>query len=127
MKINYQHYALEYRDPTTGEYNEEINWEGKIYVNATYEVCPTCQGNGFHFRSDLDENNLIDGMQEDGDYEGIESYYSGSFDETCTQCSGQRVVAKPDLPKWAEELVYQWRQCENESKAISDAERRVGA
>ena len=127
MKINYQHPALECHNPSTGEYNEEINEVGEICVEATYEVCPTCSGNGTHFRSDLDENNLLDGMQEDGDYQGIESYYKGSFDQTCDQCSGQRVVAKPHLPKWAKDLVYQWRQFENESKAISNAERRVGA
>ena len=127
MKINFKHPALEYSNPLTGEYDENINWEGEITVEGTYEVCPTCQGNGSHFRSDLDENNLMDGMQEDGDYEGIESYYAGQFDENCTQCYGKRVVERPNLPKWAEELVYQWRQSERESAAISAAERRVGA
>jgi len=127
MKINYQHRALQYHDPLTGEYNENINEDGNIYVNATYEVCGTCQGNGHHFRSDLDENNLMDSMHEDGDYESIESYYRGAFDETCNQCSGERVVLNPDLPKWAEELIFDWQRFENESRAISDAERRVGA
>ena len=127
MKINYKHPALEYCNPLTGEYDENINENGEIYVDATYEVCPTCEGHGFHFRSDLDENNLIDGMQEDGDYEGIESYYSGAFDESCNQCAGQRVVQRPNLPKWAEIMVYHWRQSQRESEAISAAERRVGA
>ena len=127
MKIKYKHPALEYCNPLTGEYDENINENGEIYIDASYQVCPTCEGKGRHFRSDLDENDLIDGMQEDGDYEGIESYYAGQFDQTCTHCSGERVVEVPNLPKWAEILVYDWQKWYNQNAAIRAAERRVGA
>ena len=127
MKINYQHNALMYHDPITGEYNENVNEDGVLNVSATYQVCHRCDGHGSHFRSDLDENALIDGMREDGDEDGIDSYYGGSFDQVCSECRGQRVVASPMLPEWANEAIHQWRKFENESRAIRDAERRVGA
>jgi len=127
MKINYQHPALEYHNPITGEYDEDMNENGVINVEAKYEVCSTCGGHGSHFRSDLDENTLIDGMREDGDEDGIESYYNGRFDQVCSECHGQRVVAHPILPEWASESIYQWRQSERETNAIRNAERRVGA
>jgi hypothetical protein len=127
MKMNYQHPALAYYNPKTGEYNEDMNEDGFIYVEATYEVCSTCGGHGSHFRSDLDENALVDGMREDGDEDGIESYYGGSFDQVCSECNGKRVVLYPVLPEWADEAIYYWNKCEYESRAISDAERRMGA
>lgn len=127
MKINYQHPALAYYNPITGEYNEDMNEEGLIYVEANYEVCPTCSGHGYHFRSDLDENALVEGMRDDCDEEGIDAYFGGSFDQVCSECNGQRVVASPILPEWANELMYSWRRSENEHRAISDAERRLGA
>jgi hypothetical protein len=126
MKMNYQHNALKYHNPTTGEYDENYT-EGTLFVNGKYEVCTTCDGNGSHFRSDLDENALIDGMREDGDEDGIDSYYAGSFDQSCDECKGKRVVFIPILPKWAYEAIYSWNKFEYESRAIRDAERRVGA
>lgn len=127
MKTNYQHDALMYRDPETGEYNEDVNEEGILNVDAHYIVCPTCNGHGHHFRSDLDENHLLDMMEEDCDYEGIESYHRGSFDQVCEQCDGARVVLEPTLPEWADELIYQWNREESMSRVIQAAERRMGA
>ena len=127
MKMNYQHPALAYHNPITGEYNEDMNENGLIYVEATYEVCSTCGGHGHHFRSDLDENHMVDMMKEDCDYEGIEDYYNGSFDQICSQCNGNRVQLSPVLPKWAEERMWDWYESERESRACRDAERRVGA
>jgi hypothetical protein len=124
---NYQHDALINYDPKTGEYNEEVNDDGIIQVTAAYQVCPECDGHGHHFRSDLDENHLLNMMEEDGDYEGIESYHRGRFDQVCDTCEGQRVVLKYDLPEWADKLVYEWWMEESLSRRISDAERRMGA
>lgn len=127
MKINYQHNALKYHNPITGEYNEDLNEDGILKVLATYEVCPQCDGHGSHFRSDLDENNLVDNMREDGDDEGIEAYYQGAYDQVCNQCNGNRVVAKPTLPEWAENRIYEWYESEREYRAICRAEQSVGA
>lgn len=127
MKINYQHPALQYHDPITGEYNEDINEDGILNVSATYEICHQCNGHGCHFRSDLDENALVEGMRKDGDEDGIESYYGRSFDQVCDECDGRRVVANPMLPAWAENCIYNWYKSEREYKAICRAERSVGA
>lgn len=122
-----QHPALSYHDPITGKYNEDFNEEGELYVDSKYEVCSTCGGHGSHFRSDLDENALVDGMREDGDEDGIESYYGGSFDQVCSECNGNKVVLEPVLPDWAKEAIHLWNKCEYESSSIRDAERRIGA
>jgi hypothetical protein len=127
MKTNYQHDALMYRDPETGEYNEDVNEEGILNVEAHYIVCPTCNGHGHHFRSDLDENHLLNMMEEDGDYGGIESYHRGSFDQVCNHCNGKRVVLDPVLPEWAEKLMIDWYWEERRSSDIQAAERRMGA
>jgi DnaJ-class molecular chaperone len=118
MKINYQHKALEYHENYP---------DGGLFVEGKYEVCTTCDGHGHHFRSDLDENHMVDMMREDCDYEGIEDYYGGSFDQICSQCKGQRVVFSPILPKWAEDRIWDWHESERESRACRDAERRMGA
>ena len=127
MKINYQHPAFIYYDPISGEYNEDVNEDGVLHVEAKYEVCHSCEGRGSHFRNDLDENELVDSMREDGDEEGLYCYYHGYFDQVCSECRGQRVVASPVLPEWANELMYLWIKSENEHRAISNAERSVGA
>ena len=125
--MNYKHDALINYDPKTGEYNEELNHEGIIRVPAAYQVCPDCNGHGHHFRSDLDENHLLDLMEEDGDYEGIQSYYVGKYDQVCNNCDGQRVVLEYKLPEWADKLVYEWYREESLSRRIAAAERRMGA
>lgn len=127
MKINYQHNAFMYHDPITGEYNEDVNEEGVLHVHATYQVCSSCSGHGTHFRSDLDENNLIDNMREDGDNDGIEAYYEGAYDQVCDECQGKRVVENPNLPEWAENLIDKWYESEREYRAICRAEQSVGA
>ncbi len=60
-------------------------------------VCPDCNGDGHHFRRDLDETILFRSMQDDGDYEGLESYYSGQYDVVCIECNGANVV---DVIDW---------------------------
>lgn len=126
MVINYQHDAFMYLNPVTGEYDERENEEGILRVKATYSVCSRCHGHGTHFRSDLDENRLIDNMREDGDDEGIEAYYSGAFDEVCEECNGNRVVAQPILPEWAKKVLDEWYEYKWRSKMESEAERMMG-
>ena len=107
--------------------NEIINPEGKFYFDAHYVVCHECEGEGSHFRRDLDENRLVESMIEDGDDEGVESYYNGRYDEVCRCCHGLRVVYDYVLPEWAKKIMYEFRQWERQEMAIRDAERRVGA
>lgn len=116
--MEYKHEALIYA----------INDKGEEYGSDTIEctgemiVCPTCQGKGSHFRKDLDENNLVQGMQEDYDEEGIEAYRSGSFDQICTECKGQNVVQSPNLPEWANKSISQWEQDKIHDEQVYRAE-----
>ena len=67
-----------------------------LIVPFTKIVCPCCNGTGVEFGSDCDESRLVDDMYEDGDYEGLESYYSGAYDEVCSWCVGKNVVDEVD-------------------------------
>jgi hypothetical protein len=124
----YQSDVLSYYDEN-GNYdvNEVINPEGKFYFPAKYVVCYECNGHGTHFRRDLDENALYESMVEDGDEDGIESYYGGSFDEVCRSCHGKRVVYEYEFPEWARKVLDDYYQWMREDKYMREQERRVGA
>ena len=104
-----------------------------LYLPATRIVCPTCNGYGHHFRSDLDENGLIDSMKEDGDYEGINMYYKGAFDQNCSECKGQKVLDEIDMKYFYEEhpkeakAIDDWEREEMEYVRYAEQERRFGA
>jgi hypothetical protein len=130
MKMKYQHPALRYHNPLTGEYdeNESINKDGVIYVECKYEVCDQCNGHGVYTRKDIDDSKLVDSMIEDGDYDGIESYYRGAYDRQCEWCRGMRVIQQPiDFPKWADKLLDEWWRCEKAHAEYSRQERMMGA
>ena len=129
MKMIYQHKALEYHNPDTGEYdeNEIINPNGELLVECSYQVCHNCGGHGTHFRRDLDENRLYESMVEDGDEDGIEAYYNGAYDCVCNSCQGLRVVKKPTLPEWAQVRICDWYESAMRYRAECNAELRAGA
>lgn len=68
-----------------------------------FRVCPTCEGYGTHVNPSIDAHGIgREEFDEDPDFE--EAYFSGAYDVTCGECSGQRVVANPptcDHPLWA--------------------------
>lgn len=116
--MKYTHPAL--NDP----YTSKILY---LYVDGHYKVCPVCKGYGTIFRRDLDENNLIEMMKEDADYEGLENYRNRDYDQKCPECEGQRVVFMPDLPEWAEKAIQNWNESIRESEHIARQERMAGA
>lgn len=118
-KIKFSHPSL--------EYTAENDGKDYIIVTGKMEVCPTCNGTGSHVRHDLDDSAMVDNMMEDGDHEGIEAYHDGAFDEICTQCGGNNVVAIPELPEWANTAVSEWERDEQESRLEAAAERHMGA
>jgi hypothetical protein len=128
-KVSFQHKALRNYNPLTGEYDEtqEINPNGILVVDGKYEVCSRCDGHGTHFRSDLDENHMVDMLEDDCDYEGLEEYHNGSFDQMCEECKGKRVVFNPILPEWADKRIADWYEYQMQSERERNAERRVGA
>lgn len=114
------------------EYVEHPEHEGGNYIMVTghMEVCPECGGEGHHVRRDIDDSAMVDSMREDGDDEGLESYFSGGFDVVCTLCNGANVVLAPDydnIPEWAKQAMQSWDDSERESRQIEAQERRMGA
>ena len=126
-KMKFDHYALHYRDPETGEYNEEKFSNEPIEVPFHFEVCGTCHGFGHAERSDIDCSRLVESMIEDGDDESVQDYFSGGYDAICPTCHGQRVVQVPLLPEWARKCIDDWYHEEAADKAYAEMERRMGA
>lgn len=129
MKKTFKHPALEFHNPVTGEYCEDgsIYYDGVITVDSRYIVCPKCNGHGVHFRNDLDEDYLIDSMIEDGDYDGLDDYMKGDYDQSCDDCDGMRVINDPILPEWASKAISDWYECERQDKMYAAQEIRFGA
>mgnify|MGYP001086322777 CR=1 FL=1 len=127
-KFRLSHPALAYVE---GHENDAEWVDGDtILVTGHMEVCPTCQGTGSHVRHDLDDSAMVDSMREDGDYEGLEAYFGGAFDEICTECDGKNVVLVPDwesIPEWARKAMKRFDDDRAYDRAVMEAERRMGA
>jgi hypothetical protein len=114
MKIQFYHECFEYNENFISLNSTSIS------LDAERIVCPTCNGNGHHFRTDLDENDMVNSFNEDGDNDGFEAYLNGSFDQKCTECEGRNIVDVPlwdKAPKWIAEAIQEY----NEDKRL-DAE-----
>jgi DnaJ-class molecular chaperone len=103
-KIQFTHPAL---------YNEETQEQVTLNLPARRVVCPTCNGYGHHFRNDLDENSFVRECFEERDEESLYLYKAGAFNQTCSECKGQKVLDEID---WD----YFNSQYPNESKMVSD-------
>ena len=107
--------------------------ENTIRLRAERIVCPTCNGSGSHVRRDIDDSMLVETMMDEGDYDGMDSYYRGGFDEVCTHCNGRNVVDEIDWDTFEKvypreyKLVVDWEQSERDDRAEMEAERRMGA
>ena len=121
-KLKLQHNALKYCDEHDGT--------DFLMVDGKMEVCPTCQGTGSHVRHDLDDSRMVDDMREECDYEGLENYFRGAFDEVCTHCNGANVVLEPNwetVPEWAQKAIESWEESKRMDALITAQERRMGA
>lgn len=114
MLINFYHESFEFND------NYDFKKLGNTGIQATAKriVCPTCNGDGHHFRKDLDENDMVRSLQEDDDCDeglGMRAYLRGAFDEICTECKGRNVVDSIDFstaPEWVEKAIDEWNEDE---------------
>lgn len=124
--MKFSHPAINFCNPETGEYNDDLyDKETTLTVPAHYEVCPSCHGEGHHDRRDIDTSLLVDGMMEDGDYEGIDEYFDGGYDVLCDECHGRNVVLVPDLPEWAITLLVKYSRDEAAENAYARMEARM--
>lgn len=123
-KIQFTHPAL---------YNEETEEQITLTLYSRRIVCPTCDGEGNHFRSDLDENDFVRECYEERDEESFYLYKAGAFNQTCSECKGQKVLDEIDwdsfrsqYPKEAK-MVSDWDNQQRQWEQESEWERRMGA
>jgi hypothetical protein len=123
-KIEFTHPAL---------FDEKTEKPTLLMLPSRKIVCPCCGGEGHHFRSDLDENALIQGILEDGDDESLEMYRQGHFNQPCMDCKGLRVVDEIDweyfhhkFPEHAK-AISEWDREEAADRRYREMERRMGA
>jgi DnaJ-class molecular chaperone len=124
MNVTIFHKGLEYCE------HEDHDGSDHITVKGKFEVCPQCNGTGHHVRHDLDDSALVQGMEEDGDFEGLEGYFAGHFDEICRECHGKNVIpvaCEGAMPEWAAKYMADWDRQEAFDRAYSEQERRMGA
>lgn len=75
-------------------------------VSFEWEVCPTCRGSGSHVNPSIDRQG-IDPAEFRRDPEFADQYFSGAYDQTCSQCGGRRVVPSPTPSGEEEEDAYE--------------------
>jgi hypothetical protein len=120
---------IAYKHPVLKENNEPIT----LTLYSRKIVCPCCDGEGHHFRSDLDENDLVRGIRQEHDYESWELYKSGAFNQTCSHCKGRNVVDELDwdyfeemYPEYAKK-VHEYNRAIWEDESNRAWERSMGA
>lgn len=103
---------------------------GEMWIPGKYIVCDTCRGSGSHVNPAIDGNGITQAEMEDLGEEFFDDYISGTYDVTCTDCNGMRVVMIPDTDrcldheyKWWEDTIADIA----ESIAIQLSEMRAGA
>jgi hypothetical protein len=106
--------------------------EGNLRVfklPAERVVCPECNGNGHHFRSDLDENKMVELIEADGDEDEMDHYRRGGYDQTCSECKGRNVIDQVNwdefqkqFPKEAKKI-YSWDSDVAEDAKYAASER----
>lgn len=97
-------------------------------IGVKYEVCDLCRGLGSHVNPSVDAGGL---HPEDMDEDGWQAYFSGSYDVSCPECKGLRVVPVP-APRDAGEQaackeLEQWQEQARADAALDRAERLAGA
>ncbi|MBK7823323.1 MAG: hypothetical protein IPJ61_20265 [Tessaracoccus sp.] len=102
--------------------------DGTVAFRLVYEVCGTCNGRGSHVNPGVDAHGIT-AEEFDEDPEFREEYFAGSYDVTCCECQGRRVVAMPDDANNAPELMlrlHAWQREERSSQREREAEMRCG-
>lgn len=87
-QIEYDHCTMQIK-----VYDEDNDVE--YILKARYDVCGTCNGRGQVVNPSIDENGLTQAdFDEDPDFR-VE-YCRGTYDITCPECDGLRVVLVPE-------------------------------
>lgn len=101
-------------DPRDRQYPQIHDAEVK-----TWKLCPLCDGRGRHVNPSIDAQGLTaDDFAEDPDF--AEDYSRGTYDVTCRQCNGRRVVPEDEGYDEESAMLHEW-------DLEAEAERRMGA
>jgi hypothetical protein len=66
----------------------------KIEIPIRFDVCPLCEGKGFHVDPSIDSHGISsEEFTEDPDF--AEEYNSGSYNQRCNMCNGKCVIPVP--------------------------------
>lgn len=117
-------------DPFKGSFNEQT-MIGLLYgdeqpVHCHFVVCPTCRGRGSHVNPSIDSHG-ISSQEFYDDPEFAEDYFAGTYDVSCAECRGRRVVPRPDDNEPNKDAYDEAVRGHYEYLAEVEAERRVGA
>ena len=97
--------------------------EQEINIPLEWDTCPTCGGSGRHVNPSIDSHGISSAeFAEDADF--TEGDFRGSFDMTCAECNGRRVVPVSSHPRFIEACSEAWdAACETtrERLAVRDA------
>lgn len=103
-------------------------YDEDLKLNAKFEVCPTCHGQGKHsLRLGVITQEQID---RDWDPDDFQDYLDGAYDQACETCKGKRVVLVPDPDRNSQEDMKAWEQALKDIRemyAEQWAEIRAGA
>jgi|GEM_PF-869704 len=111
---------------------DEDDEETTVEVPVQYVVCPTCDGKGSHVNPSIDAGGISsEEFYDDPDF--AEDYMSGTYDVSCYECGGKRVV--PEIAydrlnaeqKAAVEALEERQRWDEEDAAVRRAERAMGA
>jgi hypothetical protein len=118
---------LIFHDETEEGQEEELVW-----FPFRYDVCDVCHGRGEQVNPSIDSGGLTaEDFAEDPDF--AESYFSGAYNEPCSQCSGNKVYPTLDEQRFNDEQKQKMQLVEEKWRADADyeaecrAERMMGA
>ena len=113
--------------PTVSIFDEN-DCETEIPLPTIKEVCPTCRGNGVHVNPSIDSHGLsAEDFASDPDFS--QDYFSGTYNQTCNECHGLRVIDVVDVDSCDPKLygLYEEQtQADHEFQSMCDYERRMG-
>ena len=104
-----------------------------VVVDSRFEVCSTCNGRGTHVNPSIDSGGITASEWAEWDEEEREHYWSGSYDVSCYQCHGEKVIQNLEyetenkLYNWCCERLNEHYESQYESAREMAEERRWGA
>lgn len=103
---------------------DEDGLEVEHTVHLKFAVCDTCDGRGSYVNPSIDSQGLTaEDFADDPDF--AEDYRRGSYDQSCAQCGGARVVPVVDEDTTPAEIVARYQQREQDAWDAAREETRA--